>query len=315
MSFPGPSTVRRLVRRLDLGPGISRPLRVTAVAVGVGMVISLVDPPSDPARIAVTGLHAVAGAGLLVVVLRLLEQVRDTPAAGGTPGAAPPGIRRAPTTPIAPIAPAAADLREAQSTLHEVRATVAGLAHATHLLTDSRGLSPETRDRLLAASATEIARMHRLLASDTVRDAADDDTDGDVAAALRHLVEGLRSGGHRVDLTSCTEVRHPAADEVVRITHALLENAARHGLDPIVVALEVEGAQLHVSVTDAGPGVPGDLGDRIFDWGVSGAGSSGIGLPDARARARALGGRLHLEHRPGCTRFEIVLPLGAEAVA
>ena len=43
---------------------------------------------------------------------------------------------------------------------------------------------------------------------------------------------------------------------------------------------------------DSGPGLPGDLGDRIFDPFVSGSGSSGLGLSVSRQIAERHGGTL-----------------------
>ncbi|MGW9038665.1 ATP-binding protein, partial [Streptomyces sp. NPDC055721] len=55
-----------------------------------------------------------------------------------------------------------------------------------------------------------------------------------------------------------------------------------------------------IEVTDEGPGVPADLGARIFERAVSGRSSTGIGLAVARDLAEADGGRLELlqQHPP-----------------
>jgi len=68
-----------------------------------------------------------------------------------------------------------------------------------------------------------------------------------------------------------------------------------------------------VDVADDGPGV--DPAVDVFARGVSGAGSSGLGLWVARTIAEAHGGSLELEdgHGPGAT-FRLVLPLAVEAV-
>ncbi len=47
-------------------------------------------------------------------------------------------------------------------------------------------------------------------------------------------------------------------------------------------------------MTDEGPGVPPDLGARIFERTISGRNSTGIGLAVARDLAEADGGRLEL---------------------
>ncbi|MFB9313977.1 sensor histidine kinase [Nocardioides plantarum] len=197
------------------------------------------------------------------------------------------------------------DLRRARSTLHEARSTVAGIASASRLMVERDDLPDETRQRLLAMKRAEVARLERMLADVTpitpcVTDLSD---------ALLPVVESVRARGHQIDLRTVPGQPHEDADEVARIVHLLLDNAATHGSGPIAVDLEHGDTGVRISVTDAGPGVPVDLADRVFDWGVSGAGSSGIGLHDGHSRAEALGGRLRLDDRsPGITRFELLLP-------
>ena len=197
------------------------------------------------------------------------------------------------------------DLRRARSTLHEARSTVAGIASASRLMREWEDLPEDTRLRLLEMEWAEVARLERMLTEVTplTRCATD------LGDALVPIVESVRARGHQVDLSAVPGQLHQDADEVARIVHLLLDNAATHGSGPIAVALEHVGTDVRISVTDAGPGVPDNLGDRVFDWGVSGGGSSGIGLHDGLSRAEALGGQLRLDHRsPGLTRFELLLP-------
>ena len=62
------------------------------------------------------------------------------------------------------------------------------------------------------------------------------------------------------------------------------------------ISLLAEGATLHVSVVDSGPGVPADLRRTLFDEGVSTkiAPGHGLGLALARQAARARGGDVWL---------------------
>jgi signal transduction histidine kinase len=60
------------------------------------------------------------------------------------------------------------------------------------------------------------------------------------------------------------------------------------------VSTRSTGISLVVEVTDEGPGVPRELGSRIFERSVSGRRGTGLGLAVARELAETDGGRLEL---------------------
>ncbi|MGH3904929.1 MAG: sensor histidine kinase [Pseudonocardiaceae bacterium] len=78
----------------------------------------------------------------------------------------------------------------------------------------------------------------------------------------------------------------------------LIDNALRHGGGDVTLSARPGGAgregMVVVEVTDAGAGVPEPLAPHVFDRGVSGASSTGLGLALARALVEADGGRLEL---------------------
>lgn len=74
----------------------------------------------------------------------------------------------------------------------------------------------------------------------------------------------------------------------------LLDNALRHGGGTVTLTARLSGETVVVEVSDSGPGVPDELVPHIFDRGVSGAGSTGLGLALARALIDSDGGRLEL---------------------
>jgi signal transduction histidine kinase len=94
---------------------------------------------------------------------------------------------------------------------------------------------------------------------------------------------------------------------VAQALDVLLENALEHGAGTTRLEAGLEGGRYRLAVTDDGPGVPPALEARIFERDVSTAGSTGIGLPLARALVEADGGRLVLA-RPRPARFEILIP-------
>jgi signal transduction histidine kinase len=94
---------------------------------------------------------------------------------------------------------------------------------------------------------------------------------------------------------------------VAQALDVLLENAIRHGGGTTRLLAGAAHGRSVLAVEDDGPGVPSGLEHTIFDRHVSTAGSTGLGLPLARALVEADGGRLILAAaRP--VRFEIVIP-------
>ena len=87
----------------------------------------------------------------------------------------------------------------------------------------------------------------------------------------------------------------------------LVENSLVHGGGTTRVTARSGGEWVVVEVTDGGPGVPEELGGRIFERRVSGADRTGLGLPLARDLVAAEGGRLELLRARPAT-FALFLP-------
>ncbi|WP_018682382.1 ATP-binding protein [Actinokineospora enzanensis] len=92
----------------------------------------------------------------------------------------------------------------------------------------------------------------------------------------------------------------------------LLDNALRHGDGTVTLSARagesVAADTVVIEVTDAGNGVPDELTPHIFERGVSGAGSTGLGLALARALIDSDGGRLELSAARPAT-FSVFLPV------
>ncbi|RKN08717.1 ATP-binding protein [Streptomyces radicis] len=98
---------------------------------------------------------------------------------------------------------------------------------------------------------------------------------------------------------------------VSQVLACLVENSLMHGAGTVALRTRTTGNQVVVEVTDNGPGVPGELGSRVFERTVSGHNSTGLGLAVARDLAEADGGRLELlQQRPPV--FAIFLSREAE---
>ena len=143
-----------------------------------------------------------------------------------------------------------------------------------------------------------------------------------LATVVEHLLDGVRDNDLRAGPVSLDDVvlqqvvewepAFAAAGRSIRalgtrglvalatpnglsqVLATLLENSLIHGGGTVTVSTRSTGISLVVEVTDEGPGVPGDLGARVFERSVSGRRGTGLGLAVARELAEADGGRLEL---------------------
>ncbi|MGK2947364.1 MAG: HAMP domain-containing sensor histidine kinase [Acidimicrobiales bacterium] len=117
-----------------------------------------------------------------------------------------------------------------------------------------------------------------------------------------------RSWTWRVDPTGPHLVRTSAADAAATID-VLLGNVFAHTPEgsPYAVGVQSGHARVRLFVDDAGPGISDPA--LVLDRGISGSGSSGLGLDIAASTARAAGGNLVIGRSPaGGTRIELDLP-------
>lgn len=121
------------------------------------------------------------------------------------------------------------------------------------------------------------------------------DLDEVVKQQLEEWRPAYRSAGRAIVRSGKTGVRAVGTPGAVsQVLATLVENSLMHGGGTVAVRTRVIGNQAVLEVTDEGPGVPPDLGNRIFERAISGRNSTGIGLAVARDLAEADGGRLEL---------------------
>ena len=109
---------------------------------------------------------------------------------------------------------------------------------------------------------------------------------------------------------------HADPGRVTQVLRNLVENARKFAPPGSTIRLEVKTTvdAMEVAVVDEGPGVPGDLLDRVFDPFVTAGGGegSGLGLAISRNIVSAHGGTIGVENvAPHGARFWIRLPRAA----
>ncbi|HEX2163946.1 MAG TPA: ATP-binding protein, partial [Thermoanaerobaculia bacterium] len=211
---------------------------------------------------------------------------------------------------------------------HEFKNPLASIRGAAEMLAEA-GTAAERR-RFEAIVLSEVARLERLLsgvAEVSAVDAEQAPEPGrtDVGEMVRSLAEAHRLRRAAVPL----DVRLPAEplavamppERLAQVLDNLLDNAA--GFSPpgaaVELAAERAGGQASIAVADAGPGIPAEHVERVFDRFFSFRpaagpaardGHAGLGLSIARALVEAHGGSLVAGNRPqGGARFEVRLPL------
>ena len=212
---------------------------------------------------------------------------------------------------------------------HELRTPLTSiLANLELLEADLRG-----EDREIAASALRSSkRMRRLVAdllllarADAGRRAARKPTD--LGAVLGEAVAEVVPVAGDHDLSIDVEpdvVVEGAPDDLHRLALNLIENAVAHTPPGTEVRASVrrDGPAAVLEVADTGPGVPEELGERVFErfvHGMNGAGAvagagSGLGLAIVRAVAETHGGTVELgRSQQGGSRFVVRLPAAPAA--
>ncbi len=214
-------------------------------------------------------------------------------------------------------------------TAHELRtptAVIDGTAGALRASWDE--MPAAERDEMLAGLRSSAHRLRRLvtdlatashLHGDTLQVRPDDVS----------LAESLRSAAARTQVAvPGVEIGVDIPDEVMvhadpgRLGQALdnlLDNAIRHGAPPINLFGAAVHEEVHIRVSDAGPGVPTGLIPRLFERFALGgpSGGTGLGLYLVREIARGHGGEATY-HPPGPGQqatFEMTLPVGRSGPA
>lgn len=128
----------------------------------------------------------------------------------------------------------------------------------------------------------------------------------DIMALLESLQADIEEAGHSVTVQGEMRAPYPARPLALkRLLANLIENAIKYGTRASVT-VEDKAAQLRIVVADAGPGIPAEQLEQVFEpfYRIEGSrsrdtGGVGLGLSVARDIARAHGGELVLRNRAG----------------
>ena len=199
---------------------------------------------------------------------------------------------------------------------HELRTPLTIMSgFVSTLLTHDADFGPADRKAMLERTRAAIGRLSDLI--DELLTAASFEAgmaeaivvDVDVAPVL----ESIRAEAvdpDRVRVNCPPDLRERADPKLLKqAVHLLVDNAMKYGGNAELTAQPGE-----IAVRDHGPGVPADLGDRVFDRFVRGSSSKpgmGLGLPLVRSLCAAMEATVELESPPdggACFRIRFGAP-------
>jgi signal transduction histidine kinase len=193
---------------------------------------------------------------------------------------------------------------------HQLRSPLTAITSAVAVLRSAAATDEATRTRFLDHVERETVRIVRL--THALLTLARVERDGmaprpvvvPVGPLLDALAEEERASGAVVAVDVDRAAAVVANEELlVEALTNLLANAVRHGGGAVVLRGRRAAADVVLEVVDEGSGMSPEVLERAFErfYRPEGAraGGFGLGLPIARAAARAAGGELAIESAPG----------------
>ncbi len=223
------------------------------------------------------------------------------------------------------------DARFAADVTHELRSPITTIGASIELLDSLAGSLPPEASLAVRTLRFEVDRFSRMvqglleIAGMDAGAAAEHFTELPLVALVRATVAG-RKHPVPVGVGPGTEEAVIRGDKLRlhQVLVNLLDNADTYGGGVVGIEVEREGPNAAVSVDDAGPGVPPEERDRIFERFYRGAASgrrggttgTGLGLALVAEHVRLHGGTVRVGDRPGGgARITVVLPVVSQLPA
>jgi two-component system sensor histidine kinase ChvG len=210
---------------------------------------------------------------------------------------------------------------------HEFKNPLASIRTATEMLSTVE--TAEDRHRFLRITEMEIARMENLLAQ--VREITRIDAEMqseeraavDLGALLRQIVDGFRLRERDrvqfdVVIPETPLMVKASADRLIQVFENLLDNASSFTPNGGRIAVSASGGDraVFVSIRDAGPGIPPENLEKIFDRFFTYRPTeqqrqrhTGLGLSIVKAIVEGYGGAVTVTNDPaGGAVFDVTLP-------
>ena len=137
----------------------------------------------------------------------------------------------------------------------------------------------------------------------------------DVTQLTHRVVDSVRAGApHSISYSAPDDLPTVWADpdKFTQVLTNVLENAIRHGSEPVSVTATATGDLVTVQVDDSGEGISPEIRQRAFTkfWTTGQRGGSGLGLYLVNGLVRAHGGTVTIGEAPGGgARFVMTWPV------
>ncbi|WGL52403.1 HAMP domain-containing sensor histidine kinase [Nocardioides sp. BP30] len=194
---------------------------------------------------------------------------------------------------------------------HELRTPLTTIQGAADLAL-LRGVADEDAREDLEAISAAARRMTGVIATllDLARERG---ASAKASTSLAAVVDALRPlvPDHLELVDEVSETTVPVAAPatlVVQAVSPIVENAVRYARSTVRFEARATPDQVHLLVTDDGPGLAATVRDRVFEPGTSGSGGTGLGLGISRRVARSLGGEVDVVEAADGATFVVRLP-------